>query len=52
MDEDERRWLYEAPPHDDDAEPVALASRDTERHDDEDERDEIIEFLSESPADE
>lgn len=48
MDEDERRWLFEAPPHDDDdAEPVALASRD-EWADDEDERDEIFEFVSES----
>jgi hypothetical protein len=47
MDEDERRWLFEAPPHDDDAEPVALASRD-EWADDEDECDEIFEFVSES----
>jgi hypothetical protein len=51
VDEDERRWLFEAPPHDDDAEPVALASRD-EWADEEDERDEIVESVSESPADE
>lgn len=51
MDEDERRWLFETPPQGDDAEPVALASRD-DRAESEDGRDEMVESVSEPPDDE
>ena len=49
MDDDERRWLFETLPSGDEDERVAFAS---ERDEDEEERDEMVESVSESPDDE